>query len=164
MIFHVGDHVVFPAHGAGVIREVVEREVGGELREYFRIDFVRGDMVVLVPLGKGNQVGLRKAIEASEVAQLHAALEAGDVPLPEGWQARSRLEREIMAEGYAHRVAALIGALERRAMERGLAATETELLTEAKHRLAAEVVLALGLPWERALPGLLSELLAGAVT
>lgn len=164
MTFQVGDHVVFPPHGAGVIREIVEREVAGTTHEYFRIDFVRGDLAVLVPVGKGNKVGLRKAIEASEVEQLKAALEAGDVSLPETWQVRSRLERDIISRGYAHQVAALIGALDRRQQERGLAATESELLAEAKLRLAGEVALVLGLPWERAQPALLDELLAGTLT
>lgn len=163
MTFEVGDHVVYPPHGAGVIREIVERNVAGSSQEYFRIDFVLGNMAVLVPVGKGNAVGLRKAIEAAEVELIKAALEAGDIPLPESWQARSRLERQIMRAGYAHRMAALIGALEKRATSRTLASTETDMLAVAKERLAAEVVLALGLPWERAHPDILTQLLVGTL-
>lgn len=155
--------MVYPPQGAGIIREIVEREVLGKTAQYFRIDFVRGDIAVLVPLDKAEQVGLRKAVDATEVPLIRSALVEGDISMPESWQARNRMQKEIVDQGYAHRVAHLIGAMEKRHGERGLASTEFELFQAAKQLLAAELTLALDLPWQESSPELLTNVVEGTV-
>lgn len=155
--------MVYPPQGAGVIREIVERDVLGTTQQYLRIDFVLGDIAVLVPVGKSSDVGLRKAITADEIPLIRTALVEGDTPLPDSWQARSRLQKSIFEEAYAHPVAHLIGALDRRHTERGLAATELELFNDARRFLAAEITLALGLPWDECTPELVEQVRDGEV-
>lgn len=163
MLFNVGDRVVYPPQGAGIIREIVERDVLGTTRQYFRIDFVLGDMAVLVPLDKSNDVGLRKAIGAAEIPLIRTALNEGDAAMPESWQARNRLQKTIIEKGYAHEIAHLIGALAKREVERGLAATELELYHDARQFLAAEITLALDLPWNDCTANLVDQVQDGTV-
>ena len=70
MTFDVGDTVVYPSQGAGVIDEITRRTVLGEEHEYLKIKFVRGEMEVLVPLKKGQEVGLRHTISLEEVSKI----------------------------------------------------------------------------------------------
>lgn len=139
MTFQVGDHVVYPSQGAGVIQEKTTREVLGERQEYLKIVFVRGDMEVLVPLRKGQEVGLRHTVSAEEVSQVMDALVRGDLSLPNQWPPRYRAEQEILAGGSAYELARLIGVLSRRDLDKGLAATEREVLENAKSALASEL-------------------------
>jgi len=137
--FEVGDRVVYPSQGAGVVQERTTREVLGERHEYLKVVFVKGDLEVLVPLRKGEEVGLRHTIGADEVERLFDALVKADLNLPLQWPPRYRAEQEILARGGAYELARLIGVLARREVEKGLAATEREVLDTAKSLLASEL-------------------------
>lgn len=164
VIFDVGDHVVYPSQGAGVVEEKTTREVLGETHEYLKIVFVRGNMEVLVPLAKGQEVGLRHTVDEEELAQLEVTLIEADLNLPQQWPPRYRAEQEILAGGSAYGLAKLIGVLAKRDLEKGLAATEREVMENAKDMLASEfaVVADTGLRVaEERLDTLLRERLSG---
>ena len=139
MTFEVGDRVVYPSQGAGVVQERTTREVLGVRHEYLKVVFVKGDLEVLVPLRMGEEVGLRHTIGADEVERLFDALVKADLNLPLQWPPRYRAEQEILARGGAYELARLIGVLARRELEKGLAATEREVLDTAKAMLASEL-------------------------
>jgi len=137
--FQVGDNVVYPSQGAGVVQELTTRAVLGETQQYLKIVFVRGDMEVLVPLRKGQEVGLRHTVGADEITQVFDALAKADLSLPTQWPPRYRAEQDILAGGSAYDLARLIGVLAKRDLEKGLAATEREVLEHAKSMLASEL-------------------------
>ncbi len=139
MTFQVGDNVVYPSQGAGVVQELTTRAVLGETQQYLKIVFVRGDMEVLVPLRKGQEVGLRHTVGADEITQVFDALAKADLSLPTQWPPRYRAEQDILAGGSAYDLARLIGVLAKRDLEKGLAATEREVLEHAKSMLASEL-------------------------
>jgi len=137
--FDVGDHVVYPSQGAGVVQERTTRVVLGQSHEYLKIVFVRGDMEVLVPLRKGEEVGLRHTVGEDEIGRLLEAVRSADLTLPNQWPPRFRAEQEILSSGSAYDLARLIGVLAKRDVEKGLAATEREVLENAKTMLASEL-------------------------
>ena len=139
MTFKVGDDVVYPSQGAGTIEEMTTREVLGEQHEYLKIVFISGDMEVLVPLKKGQEVGLRHTIGKGEVQQVYDTLAKADLTLPNAWPPRFRAEQEIIAGGNAYELAKLIGVLYQRDLEKGLAATEREIMEKAKDMLSSEL-------------------------
>ena len=139
MTFEVGDNVVYPSQGAGVVEEMTTREVLGETQQYLKIVFVRGDMEVLVPLRKGQDVGLRHTVGRDEIFQVYEALAKADLSLPTQWPPRYRAEQDILAGGSAYDLARLIGVLSKRDIEKGLAATEREVLESAKSMLSSEL-------------------------
>jgi len=131
--------VVYPSQGAGVVEEMTTREVLGETQKYLKIVFVRGDMEVLVPLRKGQEVGLRLTVGRDEIDQVYEALAKADLSLPTQWPPRYRAEQDILAGGSAYDLARLIGVLSKRDIEKGLAATEREVLESAKSMLSSEL-------------------------
>jgi len=137
--FDVGDHVVYPSQGAGVVEERTTRVVLGEKQEYLKVVFIRGDMEVLVPLRKGEEVGLRHTVGPDEIPRLFEAVREADLTLPAQWPPRFRAEQEILAGGSAYDLARLIGVLAKRDVEKGLAATEREVLDTARSMLASEL-------------------------
>jgi CarD family transcriptional regulator len=148
--FEVGDHVVYPSQGAGVVQERTTRSVLGETHEYLKVVFIRGDMEVLVPLRKGEEVGLRHTIGADEIGRLFESVRSADLSLPNQWPPRFRAEQDILSSGSAYDLARLIGVLAKRDVEKGLAATEREVLDTAKGMLASELAVVQGLSLEEA--------------
>jgi CarD family transcriptional regulator len=137
--FKVGDKVVYPPQGAGIIEDVVSRDVLGSTHEYLKIVFVRGDMEVLVPLQKARDVGLRHTVEKKEIARLKDTVLKADLSLPDQWPPRYRAEQKILTGGNAYDLAKLIGLLSKQDLIRGLALTEREVLENAKMMLAGEL-------------------------
>ena len=74
--YKVGDHVVYPHHGAGKVEKKEMKELLGEKREYLTIRIIHNDMTVMVPCEKAGQVGLRNIIGASAVKKVMGVLTA----------------------------------------------------------------------------------------
>lgn len=140
--FKVGDRVVYPTQGAGTIIGQVEREIGGQRQQYFEIELMKGGMRVMVPLGQGERVGLRRITEIERVPELLSGLSGPDLELPAGWTPRHRKEQNLLAEGDIFKVARLVGTLSRRDIERSLSVTERRILDEARHMVVTEVAMA----------------------
>jgi len=149
--FTVGDRVVYASPGAGVVTERTSRLVLGEEREYLKVVFLKGNLEVLVPIGGGNEMGLRHTIGAEEIDALFEALVRADLSLPLPWPPRYRAEQEILGRGAAYELARMIGVLAHRDLEKGLAATEREIHETAKGLLASELAVVTDTPYEEAL-------------
>jgi CarD family transcriptional regulator len=137
--FAIGDRVVYPSQGAGVVEELTTREVLGERHEYLKVVFIKGNLEVLVPLTRADSVGLRPTIGRSELPRLYSKLGSAELGLPTAWPQRYRAEQEILARGASYELAELIGALAKRDLEKGLASTEREVMDAAKELLATEL-------------------------
>jgi CarD family transcriptional regulator len=143
-MFNVGDRVVYPSQGAGVVKEITTRVVLGEKQEYLKVVFNKGNLEVLVPRRRGTDVGLRHTVDADEVPRLLDTLAGGDLKLPAAWPPRFRVEQEILERGEAYELARMIGQLARRDLEKGLAATEREMFDAARNALATELAVVQG--------------------
>jgi len=139
MKFKVGDAVVYPSQGAGIIEEITEREVLGETHKYLKIVLNRGNMEILVPLKMGQEVGLRHCIGKDEVKNIYESLRAADLQLPDAWPPRHRAEQDILAAANPYELAKLIGVLAIRDVEKGLASTERDIAEKAKDMLTSEL-------------------------
>lgn len=139
MKFKVGDAVVYPSQGAGIIEEITEREILGETQEYLKIVLNRGRMEILVPLKKGQEVGLRHCIGKDEVQNIYDSLRAADLKLPDSWPPRHRAELDILAAANPYELAKLAGVLAIRDVEKGLASTERDIAEKAKDMIASEL-------------------------
>lgn len=58
--FRVNEHIVYPAHGVGLIVEISAQEIAGMSLELFVINFEKEKMVLRVPIDKAEQTGMRK--------------------------------------------------------------------------------------------------------
>ncbi len=139
MTFKVGDTIVYPSQGGGRIDEITTREILGKTHEYLKLSFIRGDLDVLVPLGKSDEVNLRHTINKDEIEKLFSIILSPKMDLPAQWPPRHRLELEILSRGEAFELADLLGTLTKRDTEKGLADTEREIMERAKDMLASEL-------------------------
>ena len=69
-MYNVGDHVVYPMHGAGVIVAIEEREVLGEKQKYYIMALPIGDMKVMIPMKSVDELGLRQVIDDKDVKRV----------------------------------------------------------------------------------------------
>ncbi|MGO0121894.1 CarD family transcriptional regulator [Desulfothermobacter acidiphilus] len=151
MLFKVGDKVVYPMHGAGVIEAIEEREILGERREYYVLRFPIGsNMKVMVPIDNCQEIGLRRVIDKTEVQSIIKLLCSSCTAMPTNWNHRYRANLEKIKSGNIYAVAEVVRNLGRRERERGLSSGEKRMLENAKQILISELVLAMEMQEEEA--------------
>ncbi|WP_017728363.1 CarD family transcriptional regulator [Halalkalibacterium ligniniphilum] len=141
-MFKIGDHVVYPYHGAGTIKDIEEKDVLGETHSYFILHFPLVDVKVMLPENRIEQSGLRKIIDQSEIEKLVEALKSGP-EIPPSTSHFSRESENLLKSGSIIDAAHLISSLSKKQAERsnGLHIQDRNHLQKAKQMLVSELIL-----------------------
>lgn len=142
-MFRVGDKIVHPMHGAGIVESVVENKIDGVIREYYVMRLPVRAMVVMIPTHNCAEIGVRPVLGGSEAKEILSALAGVQVDVEQNWNRRYRENMERLKSGDLLEVAKVIKALMVRDAERGLSNGERKMLHSAKEILVSELVLAL---------------------
>lgn len=144
-MFSVGDRVVYPMHGAGVIRAIEEKEILGSSQSYYVMHLPMGDMKVMIPLASADEVGLREVIDPGEVDKVLDVLRGQKTKMSSNWNRRYRANLEKIRTGNIYEVAEVVRNLTMRDQEKGLSTGERKMLESARGILLSELVLARGI-------------------
>jgi len=140
-MFQVGDKVVYPVHGAGIIEAIENQEVLGKERSYYILRISAGDMRLMVPVETVGAVGMRQIIAPEIVESVLAVLRENADELEENWNRRYRANMEKIKSGDIFVVAAVVRNLMLRDRKRGLSAGEKKMLDYARRILISELML-----------------------
>ena len=141
-MFQIGDKVVYPMHGAGIIEGVEEKEILGETRKYYVLRLPLKNMKVLLPVDNIDQLGLRTIISADQVKGVFGVLEEDISAMPQNWNRRYRSNMEKVKSGDIYEVADVVRNLMLMDREKGLSTGERKMLTNSKQILVSELCLA----------------------
>lgn len=140
----IGDRVVYPMHGAGEITGVEENEVGGIKNSYFIFRLPMGDMKVMLPVDKVDEVGLREIIDAEQVEDVVKVLQAETEQLQGSWNKRYHTNLERLKTGDILEAASVARNLSRQNSKRKISSGERRLLELSRQILISELVYARG--------------------
>jgi CarD family transcriptional regulator len=149
--FKVGDRVVYPHHGAAVIKKKEKIEAFGEKREYLVLQMVHGELTLRVPVDKAEEVGMRPPISRSDVEDLFRLIGKRDVREPANWSRRFKNHQEKMKSGDVYQVAEVVRNLALREAGKGLSTAEKSMLERARGILVSELSFALDVTEDDAL-------------
>jgi CarD family transcriptional regulator len=159
--YKVGDHVVYPHHGAGKVLKKEIKEVLGEKREYLTIKILHNDMTVMVPSENAGKAGLRRVIGDAAVKKVLSVLRDDVSQMPKNWNRRFKHNREKIKTGDVFELAEVVRNLAIRESEKGLSTGEKQMYTRAKKILASELMYALEMDEDEA-EGHLDDLISTA--
>lgn len=140
-MFQVGDKIVHPMHGAGVVDSIVSNKVNGVTRDYYILKLPVGGMVVMIPTATSQVIGVRAVIDPASADQVIAAIPSIDVDVVPGWNQRYRENMARLKSGDLLEVASVVKALTRRDAARGLSTGERKMLHTARQILISELVM-----------------------
>ena len=140
-MFSVGDQVVHPMHGAGVIDGIVREKVTGVTQDYYVFKMPVGGLLLKIPIASSQAVGLRTVIPRTEAERLIGALPDLEVEQDGNWNRRYRENMARMKSGDLYEVARVIKCLMTRESRRGLSTGERKMLHTARQILLSELVL-----------------------
>ncbi len=142
MTFDVGDKVVYPMHGAGVIDKIEEKEVLGETKKYYVLKMPIGDMKVMIPVNGAEDVGLRSVISEEEMEAVFDELRSEQTKMSSNWNRRYRANTEKLKTGDVYEVAEVVRNLTVRDQVKGLSTGERKMLDNSRQILVSELILA----------------------
>ena len=141
-MFSVGDLVVHPMHGAGVIDAIVREKVAGSTQDYYVFKMPVGGLLLKIPTANSQAIGIRSIIQRPEAEALIEAIPALAVEESANWNKRYRENMARLKSGDLYEVARVIKGLLFREKRRGLSNGERKMLHSAKQILLSELVLA----------------------
>ena len=148
VMYHVGDKIFYPMHGAGIIESIQEREMFGETKKYYCLNMPVGDMTLLIPADGIDKTGLRAVIDEKEAFEVIDKISDIDIDMSQNWNKRYRENMLLLKSGDLIEAAGVVKGLVMREAERSLSTGERKMLISAKSVLISELVLATGLTKE----------------
>src|ERR1700750_1356936 len=137
--FEVGDKVIYPNHGLGIVERIEEKTILGTTCGVYHLRIVANDTTVLVPVSNVDGVGLRRAITDEEVERLFGLLGDGKIDNHQNWKGRFKDNSDKMRSGSIFEVADVLKSLTFLAKSKSLSFREKRMLDRAKFLIISEV-------------------------
>ncbi|HUJ83676.1 MAG TPA: CarD family transcriptional regulator [Candidatus Acidoferrales bacterium] len=139
MDFKLGEKVVYPNHGVGLIEQISYGYVNGRSERFYMLRIVSSGLKVMVPQTNVQNVGLRPVIRATEAGAVLSYLEKGRSASHHDWKHRFKENSDRMRTGSLMEVAAVLKGLVALSRTKPLSFREKKMLERAKYLLVSEL-------------------------
>jgi CarD family transcriptional regulator len=140
--FHIGDKVVYPNHGVGIIEQISSRTMGATVEQFYLLKIQSSSLKVMVPFHNVGMVGLRRVIRNGEIQKIVDFLTDGACDSNADWKYRFKENSERMRTGSLLEVAAVLKGLLVLNQAKALSFREKKMLERARYLLVSEMAMA----------------------
>ena len=137
--FEIGDKVIYPNHGLGVIERIEKRTILGTTCGFYSLRMATSDTTVLVPVDNVEDVGLRRAIGDNEVKKLFTLLGNGKIENHQNWKGRFKDNSDKMRTGSLYDVVDVLKSLNHLSQSKNLSFREKRMLDRSKFLVISEI-------------------------
>ena len=149
MEFKVGDKVIYPNHGVGVIEKIQSRVLSGEERTFYTLRILSTDSTVMIPVANTGTVGLRKVLSKKDIDDIFGVLKTDKISIYGDWKGRFQENSDRMRSGEIGQVADVLKGLTYLAQTKSLSYRERKMLDRARFLLVSEIAEASRTPMEK---------------
>jgi CarD family transcriptional regulator len=148
--FKVGEKVVYPAHGVGVIESLQVRNVSGTQKKFYMLRIVDSEMTIMIPTENVQTVGLRRIIGREMVNKVYRILREKKVEVDQQtWNRRYREYTEKIKTGSVLEIAKVLRDLFVLKADKELSFGERKMLDTARNLLVKELAIARSFPEDK---------------
>ena len=140
--FHIGDKVVYPNHGVGIIEQISNRTIGSTVEKFYLLKIKSSSLKVMVPFHNVASVGLRRVVRNGEIQKIVDFLTDGECNNNTDWKYRFKENSERMRTGSLLEVAAVLKSLLLLGQSKPLSFREKKMLERARYLLVSELAMA----------------------
>ena len=144
--FHIGDKVVYPNHGVGIIEQISSLTIGATVEQFYLVNIKSSSLKVRVPFHNVGSVGLRRVVRNGEVQKILDFLADGECLNNADWKYRFKENSDRMRTGSLLDVAEVLKSLLLLGQGKPLSFREKKMLERARYLLVSE--LAMAKSWE----------------
>ena len=142
--FKVNQKVVYPSQGVGIVTEIFEKKFKDEMNLYYKIYIEASDMIVMVPVAKAEELGIRQIVSKKEAEEALELLSDYCEPITSDWKLRYQMNLDLLKKGTVKDIATIVRCLYNRSKIKELPILERKLYDSAKKLLEDEISFALG--------------------
>ena len=142
--FKVNQKVVYPSQGVGVVTEIFKKEFKDQINDYYKIYIEASDMIVMVPVAKAEELGIRQIVSKKEAEEALNLLSEEFEPITSDWKLRYQMNLDLLKKGTVKDIATIVRCLYNRSKVKELPIQERKLYDSAKKLLEDEISFALG--------------------
>lgn len=144
-LFQIGDNIVYPMHGAGIIKAIEEKEIAGEKQQYYVIKMSGSNMELMIPAGRILSSNIRPVTDITAIAHILDIFQHGESDRLLTWKQRYKLNTDKIKTGKIQEGAEVVRDLLRMQKEKALNASEKKMLDNAHEFLMSELGLIEGI-------------------
>lgn len=161
MLYQVGDKIVHPLHGAGIIDRMETRRIDGVNRKFYVMNLPNNQMTVMIPVDSCDKVGVRNLCSSEEIDSVLNDIPNLVVDTNENWNKRYRENMLRIKSGNLRELASVIKSLVLRDDSRGLSTGERKMLVSSKQIILTEISFVKNISYEEAEANLLRHVRSG---
>jgi CarD family transcriptional regulator len=139
MPFQVGDKIVYPNQGVGVVEQIFSRNVTGQSEGFYRLKLESSGLSVMVPVTNVENVGLRRVAKHRDVELVLHYLNNGSCKAPQDWKGRFKANSDKMRSGSLQQVAEVFKSLLVLSQAKPLSFREKRMLERSWQLLVDEI-------------------------
>ena len=139
--FHIGDKVVYPNHGVGVIEQISSRAIGATVEKFYLLNIKASSLKVMVPCHNAGSVGIRRVIRNGEVQKILDFLSIAENLSTADWKDRFKENSDRMRTGSLFEVAGVLKSLIALHQAKPLSFREKKMLERARYLLVSELAM-----------------------
>jgi CarD family transcriptional regulator len=140
-VFHIGDKVVYPNHGVGIIEQISSRSIGTTMERFYLLKIAASSLKVMIPFSNVGNVGMRPVVRNGEVQKIVDYLSTGECINAADWKDRFKENSERMRTGSLSDVAMVLKSLLILAQAKSLSFREKKMLERARYLLVSEIAI-----------------------
>lgn len=144
-LFQIGDNIVYPMHGAGIIKAIEEKEIAGKKQQYYVIKMSASNMEIMIPEGKILNSNIRPVTDITALIHIMDIFQHGESDRLLTWKQRYKLNTDKIKTGKMQEGAEVVRDLMRIQKEKALNASEKKMLDNAHEFLISELGLIEGI-------------------
>jgi len=144
--FQVGEKVIYPNHGIGVVESIQTRPTPTGKISLYKLRILSNDSRVWVPQQNADGVGLRHIITTGDVRKIFNLLADGNIDQHPNWKGRFKENSDKMRTGSIYEVAVVLKGLTFLSRKKSLSFREKRMLDRAKFLIVSEIAEVEGKP------------------
>ena len=149
-MYQIGDKVVYPLYGAGVIEAIEDKDIDGEIQTYYVLNIPVGNLKIMISSAKAETHKVRAVLPHAEIINILNKTMSINVDMPDNWNQRYKENMERIKSGDLPQVSVVFHNLLLREREKGLSTAEKKMMTTAKQIILSELILSLDVEREEA--------------
>lgn len=154
----IGDKIIYPNQGLGVIEAIHEETYNGERFTVFRLRIISNNTLVTVPSATALEIGIRRPVTEGSIRKIYQFMGSGDVDVTMDWKGRYKEHLSLMKSGTLSDMATVLKSLYYLSLHKPLSFREKKMMEKAKELMVSEISEAVALPSARVEEKLLGTL------
>ena len=137
--FKVGDKIIYPAQGIGIVEEITEQTFDGQSSRILHIRLIESNTLVVIPSQSATEIGLRKPISQKQVTSFFQFFKDCEVDISADWKDRYKENFDLMKSGQLKDIAIVYKTLYFLSQDKPLSFREKKMLEKARELIVSEL-------------------------